>query len=110
MADTTVDRVLAIAPHLEELPSDTVQMYIDDAIGELSGTSLADDERAQRYLAAHYGTLNVRRSTSEKVENVQVDYDRGGNAEDVGLNLTTYGREYARIISNEKGLNFRLFS
>jgi len=109
MADTTVDKVLAIAPHLEELPTETMEMYIDDAIEELSGTSLADSEKAQRYLAAHFGTLNVRRPVSEKVENISVDYAEG-TAEDVGLNLTTYGREYARIIGNEKGLNFRLFS
>lgn len=109
MADTTVEKVLAIAPHLGDLPESTVQMYIDDAIEELSSTSLADSERAQRYLAAHLGTLNVRRATSEKVGDIKVDYPEG-SADAVGLNLTSYGREYARLLGNEKGLNFRLFS
>lgn len=109
MNKTTVERVVAIAPHLVDLESTTVDIYIEDAVNELKGTSLADNEKAQRYLAAHLGSLNIRRATSEKVESVSVSYDNS-TGDGLGLNSTEYGQEFARIVSNEKGLNFRLFS
>jgi len=105
MADTTVDNVLAIAPHLSSLDDSTIDLYIEDAIEELKGTSLADNERAQRYLAAHYGTINVRRATSEEIKNeLSVDY------EDSGDYSTKYKQEFERLVSNANGIDFRLFS
>lgn len=107
MADTTVENVLAIAGHLEGLDNSTIQLFIDDAIDELSDTELADNERAQRYLAAHYGTLRVRRAESEDISGaVKVTYN---TPDGEGLKSTVYGEEVERIMKRNN-VSFRLFS
>lgn len=107
MAETTEEKVLAIASHLKDLDSTTIQMYIDDANDELSGTVLAGNERVERYLAAHFGTLNVRRAERESVENISVSYN---TLDGEGLERTEYGQEVKRLFNKEAGPTFRLFS
>ena len=109
MADTTVDKVLAIAPHLSELDESTIQLFVDDAIEMLEGTGLEGDERAQRYLAAHYGSLTVRRTSVEKLEQVRVEYE-SSSSEGEGLKSTAYGQEFLEMSKDKNGLQFRLFS
>lgn len=106
--DTTVSKVRAIANHLEVLDDSTIEMYIDDAKSELD--SIPDDkqERLQRYLAAHYATLNIRRPDSEQIGNdinTQYNADHGE-----GLARTEYGQEVDRILKKLTGPNLRLLS
>lgn len=109
MADTTTDRVLAIAPHLSELDNSTVQILIDDAVENLEGTALADDERAQRYLAAHYGSIIIRRTSREEISGeIKVQYEEFSNGS--GLKSTAYGQEFLEMSKSKNGLEFRLFS
>ncbi|MCF8020871.1 MAG: DUF4054 domain-containing protein [Vallitaleaceae bacterium] len=109
MADTTIDKVLAIAPHLATLDSSTIQMLIDDAIFELEGTALADNEKAQRYLVAHYGTITIRRPSDEKIAG-EIDVSYESNQKDFGTSITRYGQEFDRISKSVNGITFRLFS
>lgn len=109
MANTTVDKVLAIAPHLSDLDTDTIQLFIDDAIDILEDTALDGDERAQRYLAAHYGSLTVRRTSVEKVEDIRVEYE-SSSADAEGYKTTAYGQEFLEMSKSKNGVDFRLFS
>jgi len=108
MATTTKEKVLAIAPHLEDMSDTGLDMIIEDAAGELAGTELEGNERAERYLAAHFGTLSIRRAKSEKVENVSVTYEQGSKAD--GYEGTAYGQEFLRIAQSESGPTFMVFS
>ena len=109
MADTTVDKVLAIAPHFSGLESSTIQLFIDDAIEVLKDTALEDSERAQRYLAAHFGSLTVRRTSTEKVESIKVEY-KSSTFSVEGYKSTAYGQEFLEMSKSTNGIDFRLFS
>ncbi|SFP18591.1 DUF4054 domain-containing protein [Salibacterium halotolerans] len=105
MADTTADRVKAIASHLKGLNDSDIQMYIDDAKEELDRYSIKDEhkERLQRYLAAHLASLNQRRADSHSISGrISVSYspsDKGS-----GLDSTEYGQEYKRLLRRATGL------
>ncbi len=110
MASTTSEKVLAIAPHLKVLDDTTIEMYIEDAASELSGSALEGDERAERYLAAHYGSITVEKTTREEIAGeIKVDYQEVDSSFE-GLKSTRYGQEFLRISKDKNGIKFRLFS
>jgi acylphosphatase len=103
MADTTVERVRAIAGHLRNLPDSTIEIYIEDAKEEVGRFSLPADreEKLQRYLAAHLGTLQNPRPTDQKVKDLSLSYNR---ASGTGLDATEYGQEYKRLLRQASGM------
>lgn len=105
MADTTVDKVKAIAKHLKNLSDEDIQMYIDDAILEVKEYRIADKykERLQRYLAAHLASLDIRREESRSFEGASVTYS---TSESSGkeLDSTSYGQEFKRLLRKAQGL------
>ena len=104
MADTTVDRIKAIAEHLKDLPDSTIEIYIEDAKSDISDYNLDDDaeERAMRYLTAHLATINRRRAQSEQIKGqLSVDYGSQGSVKDSGLDTTQYGQRYKEILRKE---------
>ncbi|MGY4689341.1 DUF4054 domain-containing protein [Salibacterium sp. K-3] len=107
MADTTVDNVKAIASHLKSLSDSDIQMYIDDAKMEVDELGVAEKyhERLQRYLVAHYASLNIRRPEARSFEGASVSYK--GPRETTygsGMNMTEYGQEYQRLLRKAQGL------
>lgn len=98
MAKTTPERVRAIAKHLVALSDDELNVVIDDAFMEVQTHKVkeANDERLNRYLAAHLGSLNVRQSSSEKVADLSMTYESHFSGK--GLELTPYGQEYKRLL------------
>ncbi|MFT9496373.1 DUF4054 domain-containing protein [Anaerosolibacter sp.] len=100
MAATTVGNVRAIASHLGRLPDSTIQMYIDDAQLEMQNLKYQShfEEKIMRYLAAHYGTLQVPKVKQERVDGLgsQTFSDNTGRKE--GLNSTEYGQEVLRML------------
>lgn len=104
MADTTVANVRAIAAHLASLTDEQIQLYIADAQAELEGKVIPEhlEERIQRYLAAHFATLQVRRPVTEKVEQVSTSYRQGQDTAR-GFDLTEYGQEARRLLRKALG-------
>lgn len=109
MADTTPQKIRAIASHLDHLSDDTLQIYIDDAQDELSTLDIPTnlEEKTQRYLAIHYATIDNRRPTSEKLGPASKSYKE---LDGDGLGLTEYGREVKRILDRYSGPSIMLFS
>lgn len=107
MALTNKEKLVAIASHLDGLSDEVLELYLSDAEAELSETSLAGNERAIRYMAAHFATLNVRRASTEQIDDLRVSYE---TAEGQGLQSTKYGQELERMMKEESGSVFRLFS
>lgn len=103
MADTTVGRVRAIAGHLRKLPDSTIELYIEDAKEEVAklGVSSDREERMQRYLAAHFGTLQNPRPTDQRVKDLSLSYNRASGD---GLDATEYGQEYKRLLGQTSGI------
>lgn len=107
---TTVARVRAIAPHLEDVDADVIEMHIDDAALELEGRDIPEDweERLQRYLAAHFATLsrpengNVTTIT-ERVDVLSRTRQLGGNLNWEDLRSTRYGQEAWRMLRRLAG-------
>lgn len=109
MAATTSERVIAIASHLAGA-SVLVDIAIEDAASELKllgiSASHTDYERIQRYLAAHYATIDKRRPTLGRVGPVQTSFANpmGSSAFDIrDLATTEYGQEALRLIKRIKG-------
>jgi len=102
MSNTTPERVKAIAAHLKSMPDETIQIYIDDAVVEVSELNVPGKyhERLQRYLAAHLASLNVRRATSKTVSDMSISYSSTTGA---GLDTTEYGQEYKRLLRKLRG-------
>ena len=104
MNDTTIEKVKAIASNLEHLPDGTIQMYIDDAKIEMDDLTYNEkyEEKIMRYLAAHFGTLDCAKATSEKLDGLgsQNFANRSG---DKGLELTEYGKEVIRLLKKSRG-------
>ncbi|MBH0230061.1 DUF4054 domain-containing protein [Halobacillus yeomjeoni] len=69
MADTTPEKVRAIAKHLKKVEETTLQMYIDDAKLEIERHKVAAKyyDKLQRYLAAHFAALDYRRPETQKI-------------------------------------------
>ncbi|TMV49366.1 DUF4054 domain-containing protein [Paenibacillus mesophilus] len=102
MADTTIERVRAIAGHLRKLPDSTIEIYIEDAKEEVTRYRVPGDreEKLQRYLAAHLGTLQNPRPTDQKVKDLSLSYNRANGK---GLEATEYGQEYKRLLRQACG-------
>ncbi len=107
--ETTVLRVKSLGEHINEMSDSQIQMYIEDAILELEMVNVPPkyEEKTQRYLAAHYATIQTRRAKSEDIDDIKVQYD---SVKGVDLNMTMYGREARRIIDNCTGPNFYIRS
>lgn len=104
MVSTTVKRVRAIANHLNEVEDEQIEMYIEDAKVEMSDLEYKElyEEKIQRYLAAHYATIDVRRVQREKMEDMSLTFEssRLVKGKDF-LETTKYGQEVIRLL--EKG-------
>ncbi len=94
---TTPDRVKMTAPHLKSVPNEELQVFIDDAVEEVSKLSIKNKERAQRYLTAHLATLAYPLSYKESVGEISRSVFR---PKEKGLGRTEYGEEYGRLISS----------
>lgn len=113
MADTTIDKVRAIADHLDTLDDEQIQIYIDDAKLELSeyGYDSKYEEKLQRYFAAHLATLQVRRPQKESISDMSVTYGSTRSAdESTNFEMTKYGKELKRLLSKDAGPNLVLYS
>lgn len=97
---TTVEKVKAIAKHLSSLTDEQVLLLIDDASLEVSELKVKDEykEKLTRYLAAHYGSLNIRQTQSETVGPIRRSFTSSSVDQNKGLDSTPYGQEYARLI------------
>ena len=97
---TTPDKVKAIAKHLSSLTDEQVLLLIEDASLEVSELKIDEKykEKLTRYLAAHYGSLNVRQTQSETVGPVKRSYTSGQIDTRLGLDATPYGQEYSRLL------------
>ncbi len=115
MADTTADRVRSIAKHLNKVEVTTLEMYIDDAKLEMEKHKVPDKyhEKLQRYLAAHFATLDYRRPETQKIGDLQTSYKSPGEeSKSNGLEGTEYGKEYNRLLKialGSKGINLVVF-
>lgn len=107
--ETTPGRVRSIAKHLSTLSDDDLQILIDDAFQEVNalGVKVEYEEKLSRYLAAHYGSLNVRQTQSETVGPIKRSYTSGNIDDRKGLDSTPYGQEYARLVKkySRKSIN-----
>lgn len=111
MAATTKDRISAIAPELKDFIADdscVVSIILEDVASEVKqGVFGSKQERAQRYLAAHYLTLSNPATSSgssgavkrEKVGDVEKEYTDASQLKgsQVGYSETSYGRTYLQI-------------
>lgn len=97
---TTVENVKAIAKHLSSLTDDQVLLLIEDASFEVSELKVKDKykERLARYLAAHYGSFNIRQTQSETVGPIKRTFTSGSVDNRKGLESTVYGQEYQRLL------------
>lgn len=108
MADTTPAKVKAIAKHLNKVEDPTLQMYIDDAKLELADKAVPEtyEEKLQRYLAAHFATIDFRRPQTQRIGDLQTSYtgiDTQATS-DPGLESTQYGQEYKRLWRKINGI------
>lgn len=96
--ELTPERLKNFASHLSMVPDSTLQIYIDDAILEVSRFNISgpNQEKLQRYLAAHFAIINHPRPVSRKVGDVAITYGRGVVRDD--YDATEYGREYKRLL------------
>lgn len=111
MPETTVSKVRSIASHLSKLSDESIQLYIDDAVIELDDWEYDSkyQEKMERYMAAHFATLDHPKAISESVKGLgSKDYaDKTGNE---GLEVTDYGKEILRIMKKSQGPTFMVFS
>ncbi|AKG05526.1 hypothetical protein AAV35_012705 [Salimicrobium jeotgali] len=98
---TTADKVKSIATHLDTMPNESIDIYIEDASLEVSSSGIKEryQERAARYLAAHMASLNVRQASTQKVGEVSQTFSGAAGG---GISATPYGEEYKRILSKFK--------
>lgn len=97
---TTPEKVKSIAKHLSSLPEEQVLLLIDDASLEVNELPIKEvyKEKLTRYLAAHYGSLNIRQTQSETVGPIKRSYTSSAVDDRVGLDATPYGQEYSRLL------------
>lgn len=111
MSQTTVSKVRSIASHLSKLSDQSIELHIEDAVIELEDWEYDDkyQEKMERYLAAHFATLDHPKPTSEEVKGLgSKDYaDKTGTE---GLESTEYGKELLRIMKKSQGPTFLVFS
>jgi len=113
MSDTTKSNVLLIAPELDiDISDDTWTIILSDVSASVTYSIYgAQQERAQRYLAAHLLTLSIdsplRSSgasgpiTSEKTSEVSVNYAQSKRKRQSQYDETSYGRIFAQIRKNK---------
>ena len=99
MADTTMDRVLAIAPELEAVKAEAWELVLSDVAGQVGANWGQKQEVGQRYLAAHRLTLILRNEkgaavTAERTGDVSTNYAAPGVDD---YSETVYGREFQRL-------------
>ncbi len=95
---TTPERVVAIASHLA---GSDLSLFIEDAYEDVINVYGVPDEHAERpnrYLAAHLATLNTRRVLSEKVSDMQIQY-QAESVVNKDLESSPYGQEFLRLIA-----------
>lgn len=110
MSDTTAKNVELIAPELAEFicqNGDLVTLILSDVAGQISSSKYgAKEERAQRYLAAHFLSLAYSSSQGaggsgpvemEKVGDVQIKYGANNFMDASRYDETPYGRTYMTI-------------
>ena len=111
MPETTVDKVRGIASHLKKVSDTNIDTYISDAVLELEGYSYDDkyQEKLERYLAAHFATLDHPKPTSKDLDGLGSHKypDRTGKE---GLKLTEYGQEVLRVLKKQNGPTFMVLS
>jgi hypothetical protein len=111
MPQTTVSKVRSIASHLSKLSDQSIELYIEDAVLELEDWEYDDkyQEKMERYMAAHFATLDHPKAVSEAVKGLgSKDYANKTGTE--GLEITEYGKELLRIMKKSQGPTFMVFS
>lgn len=118
MADTSLANVLLLAPELTSiLTSDRFSLFLGDAKLEIARYNLDTivEERTQRYLIAHYATINNTGIIKKALNGMELGYSSYKAGED--LESTVYGREAKRLLvlyqvdTSTKGVQvFELFS
>ena len=118
MADTTLTNVLLLAPELSTtLTTDRFTLFLSDAKQEIAQYNLdvTVEERTQRYLIAHYATINNTGIIKKAINGLELGYSSYKAGED--LESTIYGREAKRLLvlyhvdTSTKGVQvFELFS
>lgn len=110
---TTVDKVKLIAKHLAVLTDDEVLLLIEDASLEVSELNVADKykEKLTRYLAAHFGSINVRQAQSETVGPIKRTFTSSAIDSSKGLDANPFGQEYTRLLKlyTKPSLNLVVF-
>ena len=110
MSDTTSENVALIAPELSEVicgNKSLVDLILEDVAGQISSAKYGNkQERAQRYLAAHFLSLAKQSGEGvggsgpvemEKVGDIQVKYGANNFADASRYDETPYGRTYMTI-------------
>ena len=110
MSDTTSQNVKLIAPELGEFicgNDNLVDLILEDVAGQITSAKYGSkEERAQRYLAAHFLSLAKQAGggvggsgpvESEKVGDVQVKYGKADFTDKSRYDETSYGRTYMTI-------------
>jgi len=105
MANTTQDNVLAIAAELDNISPDAWTLILSDVANEISSSIYGSkQERAQRYLAAHYLTLIAASSkqaaglvSAESAGQVSVSYAQVNYRDRNRYDETSYGQIFNQI-------------
>ncbi|MBC1307898.1 DUF4054 domain-containing protein [Listeria booriae] len=99
MAKTTVLKFKSTFPELASTADEVVGVNIDDAYLDVkeSGFPEEQEDRANRYLAAHLLTMNNKHIKSEAVGSLKREYG-GRNVSLQALKSTSYGQEYLRLV------------
>ena len=110
MSDTTAEHIALIAPDLAEFicgNNKLVDLIIEDVAGQISSAKYGSkQERAQRYLAAHFLSLAKQAGEGvggsgpvemEKVGDVQTKYGVNSFSDASRYDETPYGRTYVTI-------------
>lgn len=111
MPQTTVSKVRSIASHLSKLSDQSIELYIEDAVIELEDWEYDDkyNEKMERYMAAHFATLDHPKPTTEQLTGTGMkNYPNRTGKE--GLQVTEYGKELLRIMKKSQGPTFMVFS
>lgn len=109
MAKTTIERLKNTVKQAENMSEGTLEMYIDDAFLDVQEAKFPEmqQERANRYLAAHLVVLADKHVISEAVGPLKRNYS-GVNADSQDLQTTPFGQEYLRLFdkhARKKSLN-----
>lgn len=117
MSDTTWERIEVEAPQLSSLSQAQKDIILEDVILQIPESVWGDaEERAQRYLGAHYGSLMQSSSgnnsgpvTSKSVGSVSISYGSTNQKDGNRYDETVYGRKYILLRKATLGDNFRVY-